>query len=101
MTLQIDFTGHHMEITDALRNVTSEKLQKLAKLKHHFDIKNIHVTFSKEKIEQVVGATLHLPGHGKIAATARNEDMYVAIDQLVEKLHRQLVNHKEKDTDHR
>ena len=96
--MQLNLTGHHVEITDSMRNYVEEKL---ARLTRHFDhVTNVHVILSIEKLEQKAEATLHLAGND-IFAEAVNEDMYAAIDSLVDKLDRQVIKHKEKLKSHR
>lgn len=93
--MQIHFTGRHMEVTEALRNVTTDKFEKLSR---HFDhIQEARVTFGTEKLSQLVEASLSVPGTD-IVASAENEDMYIAIDLLVKKLNKLLTKHKEKHT---
>lgn len=94
--MQITITGHQLEITEALREYINTKF---AKLERHFDkITSIRVTLSVEKVMQKVDATLLIAG-GDINANAEHEDMYAAIDVLVDKLDRQLIKHKEKQQD--
>ncbi len=96
--MQIHFTGHQVEITDALKSFTEEKLSKLSR---HFDrITAINVTFNVQKLRQMVDATVLIP-KGDLHASAEDENMYTAIDELVDKLDRQLIKHKEKMDDHR
>jgi putative sigma-54 modulation protein len=96
--MQINFTGHRMEITSSLRAFTEEKLNKLER---HFDkITSIHVVFDVEKLRKIVEATI-LISKGEVHASAESEDMYAAIDLLVDKLDRQLMKHKEKKLDSR
>ncbi len=96
--MQIDFTGHGMDVTAALKTFTQEKF---TKLERHFDkITAIHVTFHIEKLTHTVESTL-LITKGDIHASASADDMYTAVDELVDKLNRQLVKHKEKISDHR
>lgn len=96
--MQINFTGHQIEITPALRAFTEEKLQRL---EDHFDrITSIHVTFDVQKLSQIVEATIYV-AKGEIHAHAESEDMYASIDALVDKLNAQLTKHKEKYLDHR
>lgn len=96
--MQINLTGHRVEITSALRAFTEEKLNKLER---HFDkITAIHVTFNVEKLRQIVDATI-LISKGELHASAESENMYTAIDLLVDKLDKQLLKHKEKKLDHR
>ncbi|PWG65207.1 ribosome hibernation-promoting factor, HPF/YfiA family [Sediminicurvatus halobius] len=95
--MQIDVTGHHVEITDALRDYVHEKFQRLER---HFDnVVDVHVILTVEKVAKKAEATLALSG-AKLFADALQEDMYAAIDALVDKLDRQVVKHKEKRTDH-
>ncbi|WP_106420496.1 ribosome hibernation-promoting factor, HPF/YfiA family [Salinicola tamaricis] len=91
--MQVNVTGHHVELTDALRDYVNEKL---ARLERHYDnITNVQVTLSIEKERQQAACTLHAAG-GDIHAEASDIDMYAAIDALTDKLDRQLVKHKEK-----
>lgn len=95
--MQIILTGHHVEITDALRQYVSSKMERLER---HFDnVTDLHVVLSVEKLRQKAEATLHLSGNN-LHADAIDEDMYAAIDALADKLDRQVKKHKEKVTDH-
>lgn len=94
---QINFTGHHMEITPALRAYTEGKF---AKLGHHFDnITTINVVFNIEKLAQIAEATIHV-AKATLHASAQHDDMYTAINELVDKLDQQLIKHKEKLRDY-
>lgn len=94
--MQLNITGHHVDLTDSLKDFVSAKLEKLER---HFDhISNVQVTLSVQKLRQIAEATLRLSG-ADIHATAEQEDMYAAIDQLVDKLDRQILKHKEKNVD--
>ena len=96
--MQINFTGHRMEITLALRTFTQEKFDKLER---HFEkITAINVIFDVEKLRQIAEATI-LVAKGELHASSESEDMYTAIDILVDKLDRQLIKHKEKLRGHR
>ncbi len=91
--MQLSISGHHVDVTDALKNYTSEKL---AKLERHFDhITNVHVVLSVDKLRQRAEATVHASG-ADLFADADSDDMYAAIDALTDKLDRQLLKHKEK-----
>jgi putative sigma-54 modulation protein len=95
--MQINLTGHHVEITEALRNYVNEKF---AKLERHFDhINNVHVILEVDKLRQIAEAKLNVNG-GEIFATAEAEKMYAAIDELIDKLDRQVIKHKEKMIKH-
>ncbi|PCJ46135.1 MAG: hypothetical protein COA74_14440 [Gammaproteobacteria bacterium] len=91
--MQINLTGHHVDLTDSLRDYVNEKF---ARLERHFDhINNVHVILSIEKIRQIAEANMHVNG-GEIFANAEATDMYASIDSLVDKLDRQVIKHKEK-----
>ena len=95
--MQINLTGRHVEITEPLRDYVNNKF---GKLERHFEhINNVHVILSVEKLQQIAEATLHLNG-GEIFATSEHEDMYAAIDTLIDKLDRQVIKHKEKMARH-
>jgi putative sigma-54 modulation protein len=95
--MQINLTGHHIEITDALRNYVNDKLERLER---HFDkVSNTHVILSVESLKHKAEATVHLSGND-IYADALEDDMYAAIDALVDKLDRQVKKHKEKLKNH-
>ncbi|GAC20590.1 ribosome hibernation promoting factor [Paraglaciecola arctica] len=91
--MQINLTGHHVDITDSLRDYVDNKF---TKLERHFDhINNVHVILNVEKLNQKAEATLHLSGT-EVFATSEHSDMYAAIDALIDKLDRQVIKHKEK-----
>ncbi|WP_145555191.1 ribosome hibernation promoting factor [Yersinia canariae] len=91
--MQLNITGHHVEITEALREFVTTKF---AKLEQYFDrINQVYVVLSVEKVKQIAEATVHVNG-GELHASSEQEDMYAAIDILVDKLARQLNKHKDK-----
>ena len=96
--MQISLTGHHVDLTDSLRAYVDQKFEKLER---HFDhVTNVHVILSVEKLAQKAEANMHVSG-AEIYADSTHEDMYAAIDSLVDKLDRQLIKHKEKMKNHR
>jgi putative sigma-54 modulation protein len=91
--MQITVSGHHVDVTPALRDYVNTKL---SRLQNHFDqITNTAVTLTVEKLVQKAEATVHVTGANLFAA-CESEDMYAAIDSLADKLDRQLIKHKEK-----
>jgi len=95
--MQIDVTGRHVEITESLKSYVETKFQRLER---HFEhINNTHVILSVEKERQKAEATVQV-NRGNLFADNEQEDMYAAIDGLIDKLDRQLKKHKEKLTDH-
>ncbi|MES2207240.1 MAG: ribosome-associated translation inhibitor RaiA [Pseudomonadota bacterium] len=96
--MNVHMTGHHVEVTPAIREYMSAKLERI---KRHFDhVIDVNVIVSVEKLDQKVEATVHVSGKD-IHAESTDQNMYAAIDNLADKLDRQLVKHKEKLTSHR
>jgi putative sigma-54 modulation protein len=96
--MNVHMTGHHVEVTPAIREYMSSKLERI---KRHFDhVIDVNVIVSVEKLDQKVEATVHVSGKD-IHAESTDQNMYAAIDNLADKLDRQLVKHKEKLTSHR
>ena len=94
--MQINVSGHHVDLTPALRDYV---INKLSRLQRHFDnITNTDVTLTVEKLVQKAEASVHVAGADLFAA-AESTDMYAAIDDLTDKLDRQLLKHKEKIID--
>lgn len=95
--MNLNLTGHHVEITPALREHVTLKLDRVSR---HFDqVTSTHVILSVDKLEQKAEVTLHVKGKD-IYANATHADLYAAIDLLADKLDRQIVKHKEKITTH-
>jgi len=91
--MQLNISGHHVEVSEALKAYATEKF---GKLERHYDhITNVHVVLSVEKSRQRAEATVHVSG-AELFADADSDDMYAAIDLLTDKLNRQLIKHKEK-----
>lgn len=96
--MQINISGHHVDVTTALHD---HVLSKFERLKRHFDhITNTQVTLTVEKHRQRADASMHVSG-ADLAASAESDDMYAAIDALANKLDRQLLKHKAKVQSHK
>lgn len=95
--MQINVTGQQMDITDPLRSYVTEKMERIEK---HFDhVTTTNIVLRTEKNLSHAEATINAKG-ATIHANSENEDMYAAIDALIDKLDRQVIKHKEKMTDH-
>ena len=95
MNLQI--SGHHLEITPALRDYVTGKLERVTR---HFDhVIDVSAILSVEKLKQKAEVTVHLSGKD-IHVESIDEDLYAAIDALADKLDRQVLKHKQKLQDH-
>ena len=96
--MQISITGHHLDVTESLKAHVQLKFEKL---KRHFDnVADVHVILSVEKLNQKAEATVQIGG-AKVFAEDVQADMYDSIDNVVDKLDRQIIKHKEKTGSHR
>lgn len=91
--MNLQLTGHHLEITPAIRDYVAAKLERINR---HFDhVIEVNVVMTVEKLDQRIEANVHLSGKD-IHVQAHGGDMYAAIDGLVDKLDRQVLRHKER-----
>ena len=96
--MNLHLTGHHLEITPAIRDYVSSKLQRIT---HHFDpVIDVSVVLTVEKLRRRIEASVHVRGRDIFCENA-DADMYAAIDGLVDKLDRTIIKHKEKSLEHR
>jgi putative sigma-54 modulation protein len=95
--MNLKISAPHLEITPALH---AHIQKKLGKIKTHFDYEmDVKFTLSVEKLNHVAESTIHLPGTD-IYAKCMEQDMYRAIELLINKLDRQVKKYKEKNKDH-
>lgn len=95
--MQINITGHHVDVSPALRAYVTEKMQKLTR---HFDqVNSIHVILNVEKLQHQAEATVNAGGRTIFAAESA-KDMYASIDGLIDKLDRQVRRYKDRLTNH-
>ncbi len=91
--MQINISGHHVDLSSALKDYIHEKLEKLTR---HLDkITSINVILNIDNMEHHAEATVRFGG-GEIFADSAAGDMYAAIDGLSDKLDRQILKYKEK-----
>ena len=96
--MNLTISGHHLEVTPALRGYVASKLDRVAR---HFDqMVDVKVLLSvenqKEKDKrQRAECTIRVKGNDLFAESA-HEDLYAAVDELMDKLDRQVVRHKDK-----
>ena len=88
--MQINLTGHHVEITPAIRDYINEKHERIQR--HFENATDIHVILTVEKLEQKAEATINVVGN-TLHAHSVDQDMYAAIDSLTDKLDRQVRKH--------
>ena len=95
--MNLNITGHHVEVTPAIREYVTEKIGKVTR---HFDqVIDVTVILSVEKLVQKAEVNVHVSGKD-IFVQAEDANLYAAIDILTDKLDRQVVKHKEKNGNH-
>ncbi len=95
--MQLSVSSHHVEVTESLRGYVTTKIERLER---HFDnVSDVHCILTVEKLRHKAEATVNVNGD-TIYADATEEDMYAAIDGLVDKLDRRVKKLKEKLADH-
>ena len=91
--MRLSITGHHVELTDALKAHVQEKLSHLKAAVDH--VLDVHVVLSVEKRQHICEVTVHAKGE-TLHAKAAEENLYAAIDVVVDKLNRQLKRYQAK-----
>ena len=95
--MQLNVSGHHVEVTETMRGYVESKIERLER---HFDmVSDVHCILTVEKLRHKAEAKVKVNG-GTIYADNTEEDMYAAIDGLVDKLDRRVKKHKEKLVNH-
>ena len=95
--MQLDLSGHHVEITESMRGYVEKKFERISR--HFEQVIDVHCVLTVEKLRHKAEATLMMRGN-KIYADATEPNMYAAIDALADKLDRCVKKHKEKTADH-
>ena len=100
--MNLTISGHHLEVTPALRSYVTDKLDRITR---HFDqVVDVKVLLSIEnqtekERRQKAECNIHVKGNDMFAESA-HQDLYAAVDELVDKLDRQVVRYKDKLQDH-
>jgi putative sigma-54 modulation protein len=92
--MQINVTGHHVEVTPALGAYVNDKMQRISR---HFDhVISIDVILKVENHQQKAEGTVYAPGKKAMFAQEVDSDMYAAIDGLADKLDKQVRRFKDR-----
>lgn len=100
--MNLTISGHHLDVTPALRSYVTNKLDRITR---HFDqLVDIKVLLSVEKQKekerrQRAECNIHVKGND-LFAESTHADLYAAVDELMDKLDRQVVRHKDRLQDH-
>lgn len=95
--MNLSISGHHLDVTPALREYVTGKLDRVIR---HFDqVIDIRVILSTEAQNRKAEINLHVRGKD-LHVESTHEDLYAAIDALVDKLDRQVIKYKTLRTEH-
>jgi len=92
-SMNLKITGHHISVTPALRSHVEAKLERV--LRHFDHVIDVTVILSVEKLLHHAEVTLHTRGKDIFVETS-HEDMYAAIDGLIDRLDRAVLKHKDR-----
>jgi len=95
--MNLKITGHHVEVTDAIRDYVNSKLDRV--IRHFDNVTFRSVILSVEKLDQKAEVTVHVRGKD-IFVESTDADLYAAIDSMTDKLDRQVIKYKQKNQDH-
>ncbi len=100
--MNLTISGHHLEVTPALRGYVTSKLERI--LRHFDQVVDVKVLLTVEKQKekdrrQRAECSLHVKGND-LFVESMHADLYAAIDELMDKLDRMVVRHKDKVQDH-
>jgi putative sigma-54 modulation protein len=91
--MNLNVSGHHVDVTPAIRGYVRSKLERVTR---HFDhVIDAHVILTIDKLRQKAEVTLHIAGKD-LHCESEEEDLYAAIDLLADKLDRQVLRYKDK-----
>jgi putative sigma-54 modulation protein len=91
--MNLTVSGHHVEVTEAMREYVSSKLDRV--LRHFDNVIEVNVILSVQKLMQKAEVSVHVRGKD-IHVESVDENMYASIDSLVDKLDRQILKYKDK-----
>lgn len=93
----ITVTGRHVLVTDAMKDYAQEKIFKIEKFTSR--IIDVNIRMDIQKLDHRVDIVMTV-GHMKIKSSASTTDMYVSIDQAVDKIEKQLIKYKKRLQEH-
>ena len=100
--MNLTISGHHLEVTPALRSYVTTKLDRIMR---HFDqVVDVKVLLTIENLKekerrQRAECSIRVKGSDMFAESA-HADLYAAGDELVDKLDRPVVRHKDRVQNH-
>lgn len=96
--MEIDISGRHFQVTEALKDYIAEKVKKLDK--YSLKIESVHVILEVQKFHHVAEITL-LGKNLRLTAKEESADMYAAFDNSFGNIQLQIRKHHDKIKDHK
>jgi len=93
----VTVTGRHVQVTDGMKQHAVDQISRIDRIGDR--IVDVHVTMDIQKLQHRVDISMKY-GHTFIRSHAATTDMYVSIDQAIDKLERQLKKYKQKLRDY-
>ncbi len=97
--MRIEVSARHMELTDSITEYAEKRAEKLTK--YYDRIQQIDVIVDQEEREFVVEMQVHVEHHEAFVGKTKDPDVYACLDAVVDKLARQLTDHKTRLKDHK
>ncbi|KXG75527.1 ribosome hibernation-promoting factor, HPF/YfiA family [Thermotalea metallivorans] len=91
--MRVRVSGRNLEVTDALRDTITNKLEKFGK--YFNEDTEAQATLSVEKNRQIIEVTIPMNG-AILRAEEATDDMYASVDKVLDKLNRQIQKYKTK-----
>lgn len=95
--MNLSVSGHQLDITPAIREYVTSKLGRV--LRHFDHIIDTQVILSAAKLRHHAEVTVHVPGKD-LHCEATDENLYAAVDALIDKLDRQVIKYKDQLQNH-
>lgn len=92
--MQVTVSGRHMGVGDALREYCQRKSERL--IRFYDRIQAIEVILDGKNGHHTAEIIVRIDGTQPFVASEQHEDVYAAMDLLLDKIERQLRRHKEK-----
>lgn len=97
--MAIEITGRHVDVTDSMRDYADKRLSKLVDEFQKVD--KVHVILDVQKYVHSAEVIVHMRRQVQVEAKASSENMYASIDEVVDKVEKQLRRSMDKRHEHK